>query len=813
MEDSAISAKVIEIVPDYDDDECCIIDSSNVDITIGKLGAVVEDPSGFTAVESMPQAVCNIEDVYVLPILCIPKMNCLPHEVFGSDLGSEGDGGVTEEKVTTQSDGYVFEHGSSASLVQIMQHDINETETVSGNNLLVAETNSFCNTLEVASCKFEQSEANENTEDMNQDMTDTSMHDGMEGTGIEELQPLLQSVKDEHTRGDVAVKDVLAYPECDGSIMIRIPRPNCKTTPIKDSEVITLKTKVDHSISDVVPTDGDLKDMEFCVDSSGSNKKPRQQSEKTVSKKPPKRVRTRARYVETKDVSSDDEITEEEVKYEPDLTLTSNESDIDNFEDADIDHEKPPKLVRTREKYVETKDLSSNDEITEEEEKHEADLPLTSNESDIDNSEDASIEHETDDEQTTFAKLDESIIAETRLERRARLRRLRKGSCHSCNTCSAGPFTTKRGLAKHMFHHANEEIPLIEKDGLYVCQVCNKSFKKRGYLLNHRAAHTRSECSKCDKVFPSLLLLNKHRQMEHHSKTKTFICTICGKDFARKFSLKLHSMLHRNKNLLLSMNKECEDKVVNGRHLQRHPCLACGKLFIRPIRWLHHMKIHLEQDDVDDEVKENISKVLEENKTFIKKTKVFICNICGKVNYNQPTHSLHMSRHTEDNSFDCIPCKKKFASLELLHAHESETHNPYGFLKCCHCDESFTRIDLLKKHEHRAHGIRDPQQRKRQGFTCDMCEYTAKIKARIIFHKAQVHQVREHGLVEHICELCLKSFATSYALRLHKNTHNNIKPFNCQICGKSYSDPSNLIQHGTKKHPGQPKELFYRPRY
>ena len=539
MEDSA---EVIEMLPDSDDDECCIIDSSNVDIAIDTLGAVVEDPSGFTAVEymvpdeSMPQAVCNIEDVYVSPILCIPKMNCLPREVFGIDLGSEGDGGVTEENVTTRSAGYVFDHDSSARLVQIMQHDINETETVSGNNLLVAETNSFCNTLEVASCKFEQSEANENTEDMNQDMTDTSMHDGMEGTGIEELQSLLQSVKDEHTCGDVTVK------EFDGqSITIRMPRPKCKTTK-KDSEVITMKTKVDHSISDVFPTDGDLKDMEFCVDSSGSNKKPRQQSEKSVSREPPKRTRTRAKYVETKD-----EITEEEVKYEADLGLTSNESDIDNFEDADIEHEKPPKRVRTRAKYVETKDLSSNDEITEEEENYEADLPLTSIESDMDNSEDASIEHESDDEGTTFAKLDESrtdnadhdithpekeesIFFETRLARRARLRRIRMSSCHSCNTCSAGPFTTKRGLDKHMFHHANEEIPIIEKDGLYVCQLCNKSFKKRGSLLNHRSAHTSSECSICNKVFPSMLLLNKHQQMEHYSVvTERFLCTYLWK--------------------------------------------------------------------------------------------------------------------------------------------------------------------------------------------------------------------------------------------------------------------------------------------
>ena len=796
------STEVVAILTD-DDDECCIIDSS---IGLVELDAVVQDPSGFASVEymvpdeSMPQAVCNIEDVYVSPI-CVPRKNCLPPEVFGVDLGPEGDGGVIDDIVTTQPCTDVFDHGPSASLSHIIQPDIDETEADHENDMYGTETDTYSDNQEVAYREFEPSETNDTNQDMNQYVNATRPLNGEEVTGIGEPQSLLPSVNGEPPCDTVSVNDVLAHAESGvQSFKKRKTRPksNIVTTSVKASKRIAAKTKDDcaaknYSTSDDIPTGNILKDTEFHIEHSDLKRKSRAQ--KAVAKKSSKRFKTTAKCVKTNDLSSNDE---------------TNASDVGQSDDDTSD---PEPVVEHESRNIGTQIQVRRRGRTQQQHAPEQDMLLTTKASDSGHSGDDNLDSDTSNPEIE----DISVYFETPLQKvrvkKCHQRPPQKDGGFSCKTCSAGPFTTQRGLGRHMFYH--EDFTQIVRNGLYICPVCNMSFKKKSYLLKHRWAHTKSEfkCSTCDIMFPSMQQLASHKRSSHKVKNERYLCTVCGKDFAQNISLKRHLMCHNNKNLLLSMNAVCDDKSskeVAKRDLQRHPCLACGKLFLRPIRWLHHMKIHLDQSDVDDEVKENIITVLEENKNYIDKTKVYICDVCDKINFYQAGHVLHMSKHTGDTPFNCKSCEKKFASLRLLHAHEREVHKPCGF-KCCFCDESFPRKNILSTHKLKMHGKLELE-KTTQVYNCNLCDYKAKLKARITFHKAHVHQVRDLDFVEHNCTLCSKSFATSYALQLHQNTHNQMKPYACSVCGKAYSDPSNLIHHGNKQHPDHPKELFYRAR-
>ncbi|XP_060775369.1 zinc finger E-box-binding homeobox 2-like isoform X3 [Neoarius graeffei] len=82
-------------------------------------------------------------------------------------------------------------------------------------------------------------------------------------------------------------------------------------------------------------------------------------------------------------------------------------------------------------------------------------------------------------------------------------------------------------------------------EGLYACDICDKSFQKSSSLLRHKYEHTGKrphECQICKKAFK-----HKHHLIEHsrlHSGEKPYQCDKCGKRFSHSGSYSQH-MNHR----------------------------------------------------------------------------------------------------------------------------------------------------------------------------------------------------------------------------------------------------------------------------
>ncbi|XP_076870231.1 zinc finger E-box-binding homeobox 1 isoform X2 [Brachyhypopomus gauderio] len=83
------------------------------------------------------------------------------------------------------------------------------------------------------------------------------------------------------------------------------------------------------------------------------------------------------------------------------------------------------------------------------------------------------------------------------------------------------------------------------EEGLYACDICDKSFQKSSSLLRHKYEHTGKrphECQTCKKAFK-----HKHHLIEHsrlHSGEKPYQCDKCGKRFSHSGSYSQH-MNHR----------------------------------------------------------------------------------------------------------------------------------------------------------------------------------------------------------------------------------------------------------------------------
>ncbi|XP_029450460.1 zinc finger E-box-binding homeobox 2-like isoform X2 [Rhinatrema bivittatum] len=83
------------------------------------------------------------------------------------------------------------------------------------------------------------------------------------------------------------------------------------------------------------------------------------------------------------------------------------------------------------------------------------------------------------------------------------------------------------------------------EEGLYACDLCDKTFQKSSSLLRHKYEHTGKrphQCETCQKAFK-----HKHHLIEHlrlHSGEKPYQCNKCGKRFSHSGSYSQH-MNHR----------------------------------------------------------------------------------------------------------------------------------------------------------------------------------------------------------------------------------------------------------------------------
>ncbi|XP_018561523.1 MDS1 and EVI1 complex locus protein EVI1-like isoform X3 [Anoplophora glabripennis] len=135
-------------------------------------------------------------------------------------------------------------------------------------------------------------------------------------------------------------------------------------------------------------------------------------------------------------------------------------------------------------------------------------------------------------------------------------------------------------------------------------------------------------------------------------------------------------------------------------------------------------------------------------------------------------------------------------------------------IRCCVCDQAYTDVDKLDEHLISKHNYR------RDEFRCDYCPKSYSHRPCLIRHRAIQHgehrkyhcencpkvftdpsNLQRHirtnhvGARSHACPECGKTFATSSGLKQHTHIHSSVKPFQCEVCFKAYTQFSNLCRH------------------
>ncbi|KAM5329031.1 zinc finger protein 646 isoform 1-T2 [Glossophaga mutica] len=78
----------------------------------------------------------------------------------------------------------------------------------------------------------------------------------------------------------------------------------------------------------------------------------------------------------------------------------------------------------------------------------------------------------------------------------------------------------------------------------FSCEVCGRSYKHAGSLINHRQSHQTGHfgCQACSKGFSNLMSLKNHRRI--HADPRRFRCSECGKAFRLRKQLASHQRIH-----------------------------------------------------------------------------------------------------------------------------------------------------------------------------------------------------------------------------------------------------------------------------
>lgn len=173
---------------------------------------------------------------------------------------------------------------------------------------------------------------------------------------------------------------------------------------------------------------------------------------------------------------------------------------------------------------------------------------------------------------------------------------------HKCAFCDL-QLLNKRQLKNHIeqFH---------KQENLYVCNFCNRGFKKAFHLQEHIASHTgekKYSCDLCGKMFQRLSSRSRHmkshdRAPGQKSKRTPFLCTICGKRFPFSNSVQRHMRMHMG--------------------IKLHECEICHKRFNQRTHLRVHMRTHTGE-------------------------KPYVCDLCGNAYSFNATLQKHLLGHKQ----------------------------------------------------------------------------------------------------------------------------------------------------------------------
>ena len=142
---------------------------------------------------------------------------------------------------------------------------------------------------------------------------------------------------------------------------------------------------------------------------------------------------------------------------------------------------------------------------------------------------------------------------------------------------------------------------VFEVEKKFQCDICQKSFKKKHKLTEHKKFHSdekKFQCESCGKCFVQSCDLKRHERT--HTGEKPFQCKTCNKCFAQSYSLNEHKTIHTGEKHFQC--DVCYKRFGTKNYLRVHKkihtgerpfkCKMCPKSFIQSNDLKKHERTH-----------------------------------------------------------------------------------------------------------------------------------------------------------------------------------------------------------------------------
>ena len=279
----------------------------------------------------------------------------------------------------------------------------------------------------------------------------------------------------------------------------------------------------------------------------------------------------------------------------------------------------------------------------------------------------------------------------------------------------------------------------MSSDTCFLCESCNKKFKRKQYLKNHEARiHSKnsgnfSDCEVCGYKPNNYPQLIEHRRRIHRT-VKIYHC------------------------------KSCEYQAKDTSTLRKH-------------RLSVHEGIRFSCDLCDHQATRNSSLKIHKETVHLG-VKRYKCNICPK----EFTWSNDMKRHIRVNharefsTFKCDQCDYTCKRQDMLKRHKDFKHLKIKYT-CDLCGQNLIDKRNLKIHKEALHlGMK---------YNCDLCKFSGSQISSLLTHKKQQHDGIYPKREEWKCKVCGKFCVDARKFKEHIESH---KQKICDLCGKTFKN-------------------------
>lgn len=197
----------------------------------------------------------------------------------------------------------------------------------------------------------------------------------------------------------------------------------------------------------------------------------------------------------------------------------------------------------------------------------------------------------------SFAKITDVLLHEEKFHNNSK----RIFKCKQCKE----KFKRKVYLNNHMrIHYQNDNNKNNIQPNTYECDICKNCYSTYRNIERHIKMHMKCfdvyDCPICEKSFSRQRQMNAH--ILTHVGAKPFVCDICNKSYLQKSYLMIHIRdVHELKKHLAC--KICHKQFVKISHLIKHEnlvhslkkfyeCNACGKKFYAKSDLIVHLDSH-----------------------------------------------------------------------------------------------------------------------------------------------------------------------------------------------------------------------------